>query len=153
MGRLIVGIIVAWALGDVLRTLRNGFAHSHWVYGNLSALDCWRALGWKTTGKHARLFDLENRPAKNYAIYVADAPGWNTEEFWSRDGLRILVTPSHVLRYHLHLMLNYTLNASRTDVFGNVLSCDVAPMTSSLEGTSSQATETAWERKRSQTAS
>ena len=33
-------------LGDVLKTLRNGFAHSHWYLANLSAVDYWRELGW-----------------------------------------------------------------------------------------------------------
>ena len=35
-------------LSNVFRTLRNGFAHTHWLYHNLSALDYWEEQGWDT---------------------------------------------------------------------------------------------------------
>jgi hypothetical protein len=100
----------------VLKTLRNGFAHSHWLYENLSAFDYWTRLGWQTAGSPPS-FDLRNRPQKNYMTYIADARHWKPESFWSMNDLRIVVTPSHVLRYHLHLFLNFVLNGSRTNVF------------------------------------
>jgi hypothetical protein len=105
-------------LDDVLRTLRNGFAHFHWRYENLSALDYWNAQGWDTTGADPRS-SLLTRTANNYLAYVVDAlPPWNDRSFWKMNDLRILVTPFPVLRYHLHLILNYLLNDSKRDVFG-----------------------------------
>ena len=105
-------------LGDVLRTLRNGFAHSHWYLADLSAVDYWRELGWDIRDADPR-FNLGGRPRTNFMLYVADADvrAWDAAHFWTLKDLRILVTPSHVLRYHLHLMLNYILNGSRADVF------------------------------------
>jgi hypothetical protein len=103
-------------LGDVLRTLRNGFAHSHWYHADLSAIDYWRELGWDINGADPR-FNLGGRASKNYMMYIADARDWDPAKFWTLKDLRIIVTPSHVLRYHLHLMLNYILNGSRADVF------------------------------------
>jgi hypothetical protein len=104
-------------LGDVLRTLRNGFAHSHWAYVNLSGFEYWQALGWETTDANPK-FDLEGRPARNYTMYVADGRDWDPTRFWSLDDLRILITPSHILRYHLHRMLNWMLHSSTDDLFG-----------------------------------
>jgi hypothetical protein len=105
-------------LGDVLKTLRNGFAHSHWFYADLSAVDYWTELGWDITAANPR-FNLTGRPKKNYIMYIADAASrsWEPNRFWTLNDLRILVTPSSILRYHLHLMLNYILNGSRADVF------------------------------------
>jgi hypothetical protein len=105
-------------LGDVLKTLRNGFAHSHWYLADLSAVDYWRELGWDIKGADPR-FDLGGRPSRNFMMYVADANvrAWDPTNFWALKDLRILVTPSHVLRYHLHLMHNYALNGSRANVF------------------------------------
>lgn len=105
-------------LGDVLRTLRNGYAHSHWFHADLSAIDYWVELGWDIKGADPR-FNLWGRPSKNFMMYVADADvrKWDPANFWTLKDLRILVTPSHVLRYHMHLMLNYILNGSRGDVF------------------------------------
>jgi hypothetical protein len=103
-------------LPNVLRTLRNSYAHSHWLYENLSALDYWTRLGWQTANADPR-FDLANRPAKNYMLYLADAKPWKPQDFWTMNPLRILVTHSTTLRYHLHLFLNYVLNGSRADVF------------------------------------
>lgn len=105
-------------LGDVLKTLRNGFAHSHWLHEDLSAIDYWRKLHWSTERADSR-FNLGGRPSNNYAMYIADAWKWDSARFWTLDDLRILVTPSHILRHHLHLMLNYILNGSRATVFEN----------------------------------
>jgi hypothetical protein len=105
-------------LSDVLRTLRNGFAHMHWFYDNLSAIDYWNAMGWEIANS-IPAFDLQNRPAKNYMTYIADGKHWGTKEFWKLDNLRIIVTRSTVLRYRLHLFLNYLLNGTKVDVFGN----------------------------------
>jgi hypothetical protein len=105
-------------LKHVLRTLRNGFAHSNWLYEDLSALEYWKKRGWQTANA-LPAFDLQNRPRKNYMTYIADAKRWDPQNFWGLDDLRILVTPSPILRYHLHLFLNHVLNGSRKDVFGN----------------------------------
>jgi hypothetical protein len=103
-------------LEDVLRTLRNGFAHSHWLFADLSARDYWNALDWETGGAPAA-FNLQGRPRKNYMMYIADGRGFNPHAFWGVKDLRILVTPAHILRYHLHLFLNFVLNGSKDDVF------------------------------------
>jgi hypothetical protein len=105
-------------LGDVLRTLRNGFSHSRWFYADLNAVDYWRELHWDIEGADPR-FNLGSRPRKNFTMYVADADAhpWDPANFWTLKDLRILVTPSHVLRYHLHMMLNQILNRSRANVF------------------------------------
>lgn len=117
-GQVPVDVAVGSGLGELLKTLRNGFAHSHWVYANLSALEYWQALGWETKGADMA-FDLPGRPARNYTVYIADAkPLWDPAKFWALEDLRILVTPSHILRYHLHLMLNWMLHGTRKDVFG-----------------------------------
>jgi len=100
----------------VLKTLRNGFAHSHWLFQDLSAFDYWAALGWPTEPAPPE-FHLHDRPAKNYMMYIADAPRWNPQNFWQLDDLRILVTPSATLRYFLQLFLHYLLNGSRKNVF------------------------------------
>jgi hypothetical protein len=81
-------------------------------------VEYWKKRGWQTAGAPPA-FNLESRLAKNYMTYIADAADWRPENFWSLKDLRILVTPSPVLRYHLHLFLNYVLNGSRKDVFGN----------------------------------
>ena len=105
-------------LKEVLRTLRNGFAHSHWFHADLSAADYWTQLRWDVTEADPR-FNLGGRPKKNYMIYIADAGvrSWDPKKFWTLNNLRILVTHSSILRYHLHLMINYILNGSRADVF------------------------------------
>lgn len=105
-------------LSDVLRTLRNGFAHSHWLYNNLTAFDYWKLQGWSTDNAHPS-FDLTNRLANNYMLYIADANTWRPEKFWAMSNLRIIVTPATILRYHLHLFLNYLLNNSKMDIFGD----------------------------------
>lgn len=96
--------------------MRNGFAHSHWFYADLNAIDYWKELGWNTTSADPR-FNLHGRPKKNYTIYIADARNWDPRIFWTLDDLRILVTQSSILRYNLHLLLNYLLNGSKDDVF------------------------------------
>jgi hypothetical protein len=104
-------------LRNVLRTLRNGFAHSSWLFEDLSAVEYWNRLGWQTANAFPT-FDLHNRPAKNYMMYIADAARpWEPQNFWSMTDLRLLVTPSTVLRFRLHLFLNYLLNGSRENVF------------------------------------
>ncbi len=105
-------------LPDVLRTLRNGYAHIHWIYVDLSAIEYWETMGWQTENS-IPAFDLHHRQAKNYMIYIADAGNWNPQHFWSLPNLRIMVTHTAVLRYHLHLFLNYVLNGSMIDLFGN----------------------------------
>jgi len=102
----------------LLKTLRNGFLHFHWRYENLAALDYWAVQRWSITSAPVD-FDLSNRPKKNYMAYVADGKDWDPHNFWSLQDLRILVTPYGILRYHLHLILNYLVNGVRVDVFGN----------------------------------
>ena len=107
-------------LHEVLRTLRNGFAHAHWLYEDLTASDYWKKRGWK--GKTPRAFDLENRPKNNYLTYIADArPPFKPDHFWDLKDLRILITPAPVLRYHLHAVLNVMLTGREIDIFGNPL--------------------------------
>jgi hypothetical protein len=105
-------------LGIVLKTLRDGFAHSHWHFANLSALEYWQTLGWEAAGAVPE-FGLESRPANNFVMYIADARNWGAAKagFWSMDDLRIIVTPSHILRHHLHLFLNWLLNGSTKHIF------------------------------------
>ena len=109
-------------LEKLLRTLRNGFAHFHWRYDNLSARDYWDAQNWSTQGAPAA-FDLNNRPPNNYMTYIADGTTdrnrWDPNCFWNLRDLRILATPIPCLRYYLHLNLRQLLNNTRKDIFGN----------------------------------
>jgi hypothetical protein len=105
-------------LESLLRTLRNGFAHVHWRYDNLSAQDYWAAQNWSTQGAPA-VFDLNNRPPKNYMTYIADGNSFDPNRFWYLRDLRILVTPVTYLRYFLHLNLQQLLNNTRVNIFGN----------------------------------
>ena len=52
-------------LKDIWMTLRNGNAHFHWRYENLSALDYFTRQGWDTSNA-APIFDIVTRPADNY---------------------------------------------------------------------------------------
>lgn len=103
---------------SLLRTLRNGFAHFHWRYDDLSARDYWDAQNWSTQGAPIA-FELNNRPPKNYMTYIADGNGWAPNRFWNLRDLRILATPLPCLRYFLHLNLQQLLNNARVNVFGN----------------------------------
>jgi hypothetical protein len=107
-------------LKKLLRTLRNGFAHFHWRYDNLSARDYWHAQNWSTQGAPAA-FDLNNRPRNNYMTYIADGIDWDPNCFWNLRDLRILATPIPCLRYFLHLNLQQLLNNTRVDIFGNAV--------------------------------
>jgi hypothetical protein len=104
-------------LAQVLRTLRNGFAHSHWLFDDLSAIDYWNALEWET-GSAPPEFNIERRPRKNYTIYIADGCDFRPDTFWrGRDrDLRILVTSAHLLWYDLHRFLNYLLFGSKENI-------------------------------------
>jgi hypothetical protein len=105
-------------LEPLLRTLRNGFAHFHWRYDNLSALEYWHAQNWSTQ-RAPDAFDLNNRPPNNYMTYIADGkPPWAPNRFWELRDLRILATPIPCLRYFLHLNLQQLLNNTRIDIFG-----------------------------------
>ena len=106
-------------LGQVLRTMRNCFAHGHWLYGDRSAVDYWDAKGWKQDGADPA-FNMSTRLRDNYVAYIADANPWKPSEFWRHRherNLRILVTHFTILRYHLHLVLEYVLRGSTNDVF------------------------------------
>jgi len=118
-GRVQLQDALSKELPEVLRTLRNGYSHYHWLYGNLSAIDYWNAQGWDTTQADPR-FDLHGRPAKNHMAYIADARNkkWNPNDFWGLRDLRILVTPFHLLRLHLHLFLAYFLDEAKIEIFG-----------------------------------
>jgi hypothetical protein len=106
-------------LPDIWRTLRNGFAHFHWRYENLSAQDYWTQQRWDTTSAQST-FNLPGRPAANYKAYIVDAmPPWTPHAFWEMSDLRIIVTQYGTLRYHLHRFLNIVLNGDNRDVFGN----------------------------------
>lgn len=104
------------SLEAVLRTLRNGLAHSLWLYTNLSAFEYWNEMGWDTTNAPSS-FNLQGRPKKNYMLYIADGRDFEPHVFWNVNDLRILVTPATILRYHLHLLLNFVINGSKDDVF------------------------------------
>lgn len=110
-------VLSAGHLDSLLRTLRNGFQHFHWRFENLSALDYWKARQWSTLGAPAA-FNLSGRPPKNYMAYIADAYRLDPQNFWQHKDLRILVTPHHVLRYHLYLFLHYLTYGRRLDIFG-----------------------------------
>jgi len=108
---------VTGRLPDVCRVLRNGFAHFNWRYENLSAEDYWKRNGWDTLSPQPA-FNLRTRGPNNYTAYIVDAaPPWNSTAFWDMKNLRIVVTPFHILRYHLHLFLNVLLNGSAANVF------------------------------------
>lgn len=119
-GRIPHANAIGTELSCVLRTLRNSFSHSHWLCADLSALDYWRALGWDTLSAPPSC-DLLSRPAKNFMMYIADSTirAWDGERFWILPDLRIISTPAHILRYHLHLFVDYVLTGNRIDVFGN----------------------------------
>jgi len=106
-------------LPEIWTTLRNGYAHFHWLFENLSASDYWERMGW-STATQLESFGLQSRVPDNYRAYIADANGWNAARFWDLNDLRIIVTPYHILRYHLHLFLNILLNGDHHDVFGNL---------------------------------
>jgi hypothetical protein len=103
-------------LKEVLRTLRNGFAHVHWLYDDLSALEYWKKRGWDINAPPD--FNLRGRPQKNYMMYIADAKKLEPRSFWTSENLRILITPAAILRYHLHLFLAFLLTGMKVDVFG-----------------------------------
>jgi hypothetical protein len=104
-------------LADICRTLRNGYAHFHWLYEDLSAVDYWTRQGWDTAAPVAA-FGLAGRLANNYTAYIADArPPWNHAQFWNMNDLRIFVTPYTTLRFSLHLFLNILLNDCAINVF------------------------------------
>lgn len=107
-------------LGKIARTLRNGFAHFHWRYEDLSAKDYWEKQKWGQNGP-PDAFNFIGRTQNNYMLYIADADVkiWNPLEFWQMKDLRIVVTKCADLRYHLHLFLNNALNNLNVDVFGN----------------------------------
>jgi hypothetical protein len=116
-GQVPLSQAITGQLGDVLRTLRNGFAHSHWFQADLSATDYWAALSWDISGADSQ-FKLGGRPKNNYMIYIADAHRpWDPKKFWGLSDLRIVVTHSQTLRYHLHLLLNFLLIGSKDNVF------------------------------------
>ncbi len=119
-GRVLLQDAVSAELAHVLRTLRNGFSHFRWRYETLSAVDYWNREGWAVANDDPN-FNMQNRPAKNYTAYVADAYPWRPASFWQMNDLRILVTPFPILRYHLHVFLNYSLNGRKLDLFDNAL--------------------------------
>ena len=81
-GRVPLSHALGAELRNVLRTIRNSFAHSHWCYCNMSALDYWVKQGWGTATPDPA-FHLEGRPAKNYMLYLADGNPWRPQSFWS----------------------------------------------------------------------
>jgi hypothetical protein len=119
-GQVSTNDAVTTYMEDLLPTIRNGFLHFHWRFENQSAMEYWKAHHWSTYGADPR-FNLPGRPEKNYSAYIADGSGWDPGKFWTLKNLRILVTPYHILRYHLHLSLQQLLNNKRVDVFGNQL--------------------------------
>jgi hypothetical protein len=115
--RVPLAAAVPGRLPDICRLLRNGSAHFHWRYENLSAQDYWTRQGWDTSAPQPA-FGLAARRAENYKAYVVDArQPWDSAAFWDMRDLRILVTPFTMLRYHLHRFFNLLLNGSPHDVF------------------------------------
>ncbi len=104
-------------LAEIWRTLRNGFAHFHWRYDDLSASDYWTQQKWDTATAQTA-FNLHGRAASNYTAYIVDAYPWNPNKFWDMPDLRVIVTPFGIFRYHLHRFLNIVLNGDKKDVFG-----------------------------------
>lgn len=112
-----LAVAVPNRIGDICDVLRNGFAHFHWHFQNLSGQDYWSSQGWDITQPQP-VFNLSNRPEDNYRAYIVDAtPPWTPSSFWDMPNLRILVTSFGTLRYHLHRFLNIVLNDSHNDVF------------------------------------
>ncbi len=101
----------------VWRTLRNGFAHFHWHFDNLSAMEYWKARNWDTTSEQTD-FGLQGRLQGNYTAYIADAEGWTPRQFWGMKDLRILVLQFDTLRYWLYVFFNILLNEDDSNVFG-----------------------------------
>lgn len=102
---------------ELWKTLRNGYAHFHWRYEDLSAIDYWQAMGWDTQSAPPA-FDLSRRSANNYKAYIADAkPPWNPAKFWDQRDLRICVAQYTTFRYSLHKFLNILLNNNESHVF------------------------------------
>ncbi len=109
--------------GQLARILRNGFAHSNWIYDDLSAIDYWQKQGWDIARAPA-VFGLTTRGKDNGMFYIADAivtraQPWDPTNFWGMPDLRIFAIHAWKLRYHLHLFLNNALNNANVDVFGN----------------------------------
>jgi hypothetical protein len=105
-------------LAAVWRTLRNGYAHFNWHYGNQSDSAYWQTMGWDLTNAQPD-FQMGSHPEGGYLAYIADAaPPWNSRDFWNMRNLRIIVTPYITLRYHLHLFLNIFLNGQSLSIFG-----------------------------------
>jgi hypothetical protein len=107
--------VAAPDLASVLRTLRNGFAHFHWHYGKLTARQHWEAMGWSQSDAPNGFWDTV-RPG-NHDAYVADAPHFDPDKFWTQRGLRLLVSRYSALRHNLHQVLNIILHDDRTNVF------------------------------------
>jgi hypothetical protein len=115
----------AQKLDRLLATLRNGYAHFHWRYDNLSAKDYWNANDWSWQDAPMAFASRYGSPA-NYLCFVADAkpnPWDRKNRFWSGKDLRVLCTNYHLLRYQLHLfvgrLVGSQIDVHRTDVFGN----------------------------------
>jgi hypothetical protein len=106
----------------LLDLLRNGYSHFQWQFADLEASAYFQRMGW--VGGQAPS-DFPQEKAYNHTLYIADAlpDQWkalksNNQAFWSMKNLRVLATPAHLLRYHLHTLLNYLLVSQKVDVFG-----------------------------------
>lgn len=104
---------------NILRTLRNGFAHFHWRYDDLSAIEYWARQGW-TTQDSEPAFDLAGRQAQNYLTYIVDSQSWDPNAMWAEGDLRIAVVPVRELRFFLHQFLNILLNGDATTLFNHI---------------------------------
>jgi hypothetical protein len=106
-------------LGDLMKTLRDGYAHFNWRYDDCSATEYWDRMGWSTAGA-PREFAIEQRTKDNYRAYIVGAhPKWDPSAFWQTKPLTLVVTRYAPLRYHLHRFLNRLLTGSELDVFGH----------------------------------
>jgi hypothetical protein len=109
----------------LLQLLRNGYSHFRWQFTDRTASDYFQEMKW-TGGQAPSDFPQQN--AYNHTLYIADADSgeWKLlrnkgKGFWLMSGLRVLATPAHLLRYHLHALLNFLLVSQKVDVFGNTL--------------------------------
>ncbi|MGA7743833.1 MAG: hypothetical protein ABSF35_25155 [Polyangia bacterium] len=87
----------------LIKLLRNGPSHARWTFADLSPEDYFAKMEWAGGPIPS---DFPKQPANNWTIYIADADstGWpnKSTSFWGMANLRVLATPAHLLRYHLH---------------------------------------------------
>jgi hypothetical protein len=102
---------------SLARTLRNGYAHFHWHYDDLSATDYWNSMGWDTANAPGH-FDLSSRGSGGYLAYIVDGtPPLHGATFWATKSLRILVAKYVLVRWHLYRFIRVLLDGTDDNLF------------------------------------